>query len=147
MDFNNNTNNNNNNYNNYTPPVKVPGSGLATAAMVLGILAIVTAFMMTLYLPFLFGGLAILLALLSKGTAARLQSKATMGIICSIIGLTANIGIWAYSLSIVITNPDAMIQAARFYDDIIEATYGMPSEEILGDSMEDIITDMYEAFE
>ena len=173
MDFNNSTNGNNNTGNNnngynmnhyppnngynnrpngspnpygypYTPPVKLPGSGMALAAMVLGIISIVTACMMTFYFPFIFGSLAILFALLSKGSLTKMQTQAKTGIICGIIGLVLNCGIMVYSVNLALNNPELMIDTAIMYDDMIEQMYGVPSEEILGDSMEDVITDMYD---
>lgn len=170
MDFNNNNNMNNNNgyhgpngYNNpngfnnpngnpnpygyqYVPPVKQPGSSLQTAAMVLGILSIVTACIMTVYPPFIFGGLAIIFAILSKGSIAKLQQKAKIGVICSIIGLVLNCFIIAGSFKTIFENPEMTMEVAAMYDDIIEQMYGVPSEDILGESMEDTMAEMFEAF-
>lgn len=156
MDFNN--NNTPNGYQNpnghqnpygyqYTPPVKAPGSALSSAAMVLGIGAIVTALMMTVYLPFIFGSLAIVLALLSKGSFSKIQSKARAGIICGIIGLFINFGVIGYSFNIILNNSDMMIETAIMYDEMLEEMYGVPSEELLGESMEDTISGMYEMFQ
>ncbi len=150
MDFNN--NNTPNEYQNpygyqYTPPVKAPGSALSSAAMVLGIGAIVTALMMTVYLPFIFGSLAIVLALLSKGSFSKIQSKARAGIICGIIGLFINFGVIGYSFNIILNNSDMMIETAIMYDEMLEEMYGVPSEELLGESMEDTISGMYEMFQ
>lgn len=170
MDFNNNMNDNNNagnnnptnngyhynnehnNTNDYqnpygyrpTPPVRKAGNSLETAAMVLGILALVTACMMTVYLPFIFGALAIVLALLSKGGLARLRTRAIAGIICATIGLVLNCGIIVSSFKTILENPSMMMEAARTYDDMLEQMYGAPSEEILGESMEDAMSEMYE---
>ena len=150
MDFNNNPYNQNNSTtdNNpygyqYTPPVRIPGNGFANAAMILGIISIVTAIMLTLYFPFALGSLAILFALLSKGRAPKMQGRAKAGIICGTIGLAINISIFVSSICFVLSNPDLLIESAQMYDDMFEQMYGQPSEDILGDSMEDIISNMF----
>lgn len=137
MDFNINTNNN----------YKAPGSNMASVAMILGIGAIVTALMMTVYFPFILGSIAIVLALLSKGSFAKMQSKAKAGIICSVIALLLNFGIIGYSFNIIFHNPDLIMDTAIMYDEMIEEMYGIPAEELLGESMEDAISDMYQMFE
>lgn len=126
------------------PPARVPGSSLATTAMIFGIISIVTALMMTVYFPFILGSLAILFAILSKGKAPSLMKQARTGVICGIIGLAANITIIAGSFAIVLSNPDALRQTARMYDQMCEQMYGRPSEDILGDSMEDIVDQLIE---
>lgn len=151
MDFNNNSYDQNNNSNTnhnpygypYSPPVRTPGNGFANAAMILGIIAILTAIMLTLYFPFVLGSLAILFALLSKGRAPKMSGQAKAGIICGTIGLAINISIFVSSVAFVLSNPDMLIESARIYDDMIEQMYGEPSEDILGDSMENIISDFF----
>ena len=51
----------------YAPPTRHPGSAFATASLVLGIIAILSAFTGTVFPPLVCGGLSIILALLSKG--------------------------------------------------------------------------------
>ncbi len=157
MDFNNNNNSNQNGspYGNngnpnqnqnpygyrYVPPVRKPGSGLANAAIALGIISILTAIMMTIYFPFIFGSLAILFAILSKGRAPKMLQHAKTGLICGIAGLLINIVIFGGSVYYIISNPSVLVESAQIYDQMIEQRYGVPSEEILGDSMENIIED------
>lgn len=154
MDFNSNHMNNQNHagggsyqpYTNpYTRPDRQPGSGLCTAAMILGILSIVTACMMTVYLPFIFGGLAIILALLSKG-CRKLQGKAVAGIACAAAGLLLNLAVLTFAVRTVIADPELMLHTAKVYDTMIEQMYGVPSEEIFGESMEDSVSEMYRIF-
>lgn len=116
------------------------GQRLAMAAMTLGILATVTTLTLTLYLPLILGSLAILLALLSKGTAASLKTQAIAGIVCGIAGLAINTCIIIIVFSLY--GGDIMRQSARIYDEMVEDIYGMPSEEILGESMEDIVEEL-----
>lgn len=158
MDFNNNNHNSNQNgppYGNngnpnqnqnpygyrYVPPVRKPGSGLANAAIVLGIISILTAIMMTIYFPFIFGSLAILFAILSKGRESKMVKQAKTGLICGIAGLLINIVIFGGSIVYIISNPNVLVESAQMYDQMCERIYGVPSEEILGDSMENIVED------
>lgn len=137
MDFNNNVPNQNGNpYTNnnipsqnrnpygsapsYPPIQKSPADGLITAAMVLGIAAIISAVLMTVYFPFILGGIAIILAILSKGYGNKMHSKAKTGIICAIIGITFNLFIVIGSLYTVFSNPTVF----REFDAIYEQFYG-----------------------
>lgn len=130
----------------YMPPARTPGSGLANAAIVLGIVAIITAVMMTLYLPFILGSLAIVLALLSKGTAEKLTGQAKAAISCGTVSLVINLAIFITSVAYVFSNPEMLIETAQMYDNTIEQMYGESSEEIFGESMEDMIGNMLDSF-
>lgn len=146
MDFNHYGNNNTNNYPNqpygnpYPPAAGLRGRNLATASMVLGISALVTSVFLPIYLPCIFGSLAIVFALLSKGSAPRMQGAAKTGISCGTSAFAITAAITAFSVYMVLTDPqftDLMIDTAKTYDEIIEQMYGVPAEEILGESVED----------
>lgn len=143
MDFNSNTSYNGSG--NRSFPVKVQGGGFANAAMILGIISIVTAAIMTVYPPFILGSLAILFAILSKGRAPKLLAQAKAGIICAITGLSINICIIVFSFVYIFSNPDMLRETAQIYDNMCEQIYGMPSEEIIGDSMENIVDDLIDS--
>jgi len=97
------------------------GQGLVKASMVLGILTITSACLMTVYLPFIFGGISIILAILSMGEGRGLAPNARLGVILSIIGIVANIVIVASSVYTVFTNPEAYSQFNQMFSQI----YGM----------------------
>lgn len=143
MDFNSNNNNMNQNENpygyGYVPPAKLPGNAFASAAMVLGIISIVSALLMTVYFPFIFGSLAILFALLSRGRAAKLSNPAKAGICCGSVGFGINLAIIISSFALILSNPELLMQTAQTYDEMCEQIYGVPTEDILGESMEDIM--------
>ncbi len=130
----------------YRPPVKQGGESLAGAALFLGAISIVTAFMMTIYFPFIFGSLAILFALLSKGRAAKLAKYARAGIVCGIAGLTINVVVIVSSFIFILNNPDILTRTARQYDQMYEQIYGIDSEDVFGDSLEDIVGDFIGGF-
>lgn len=72
----------------FTPPAKQPGDGLATTALVLGIIGFLTSFLMG---GLLFGIIGLILAFVSRGQGFR-GGKLTAGIILSIIGILFSIG-------------------------------------------------------
>lgn len=112
----------------YVPVEKSPTDALATAAMILGILAVLSAIMSTVYPPFIFGGISIVLALLSKGYKDKMSGKAKTGIVCAIVGLVMNIWIVGSVYYILFTNEDAF----NYFDSVYEQMYG------------DSFSDMYE---
>lgn len=121
MDYNNNDmppiNNqaNNNFYSNNQP------NGMATAALVLGILAIVS--FCCIYGSYIFGGIAITLGLLSRGKEKKLSNNALIGVILSIVGMViSTIIIVAYVILFMST--DAIDTYMQEYETIYEDIYG-----------------------
>ena len=133
---------NNNPYSNGNPyetpnagryPSGVSGDRLASAAMITGILALATFISMTIYPPFVFGSIAIVLALLSRGRVTKMNGKAKAGIICATIGLIANCALCGTSFYMLYTNPQIMNQV----NEIFETQYGLSYEEMLKMILED----------
>lgn len=121
-----------------------PGLSMATAAMFLGLAAMVTT--MTVFLPLLLGGLAIILALLSKGYGKKMIIQAKVGMICGIFGL-AVVGVIIFSvLATMISNPDLLIQIGQQYDAMYENLYGQSFESLNGYSYEDIMRQYADLF-
>ena len=136
----NNYNPNNNGYNNNRPYYNrnaynnaEPGGSFATAAMVLGIVSIVTSFTFTVYPPFIVGSIAIILAILSKGQRPNLLSKARTGVICAVIGLVMNTVIVITSMVLLFTNPYVRAEVNKTF----EKQYGMSFDEMWEEMMED----------
>lgn len=100
---------------------KAPNQGLVTGAMVLGILTIVGTCMVTVYLPYIFGGISIILAVLSRGTSRQLDKQARLGVILSIMGMVFNTIIIIGSIYVVFTNAEAYSQ----FDEMFKSIYGM----------------------
>lgn len=116
----------------YVPPRKSPADGMITAAMVLGIAAIVSAVMMTVYFPFVLGGISIIMALLSKGHEPKMVPKAKIGIICSIIGLVLNVTIIVGSIYTVFSNEAAYQQFDQMYEYFYGESFSDTYEELTG---------------
>ncbi len=138
--YNNGYNYNNNgcnpNYGRYAYPVNVsePGSKLATAAMVLGIISIISCFTFTIYPAFITGSIAIVLALLSKGRLQKMLNKARIGIICAIIGLVSNALLIIGCVALYYTNDYVRAQVNQMYEEQYGQTLDEMIEEILEDS-------------
>lgn len=146
--YNNYYNNNNNsyNYNNnnssysgynrgaYGMPVSEPGSGLATAAMILGIVSIISCFTFTVYPAFITGSIAIVLAILSKGRRSKLLSKAKTGITCAVIGLISNTVLIISFTVMFFTVPEVRAQVNQTCVEQYGKTFDEMLEEILENS-------------
>jgi len=108
---------------------KEPNQSLYTASMVLGILTFVSMVMMTVYLPFIFGGLAIIMAILSRGDKAELHKSAKIGIITGIVGMVLNVLVVGGSVYAVFHNPVLYEQ----FDKTVEQMYGESFEDLISD--------------
>jgi hypothetical protein len=121
MDYNNNTppiNNqvNNNNYGNNQP------NGMATAALVLGILAIVS--ICCVYGSYIFGGIAITLGLLSRGNNKKLSSNALIGTILSIVGMVISTIIIVITCITIFSRYSSVDDFLNDYESYYENIYG-----------------------
>lgn len=134
--YNNNGYNNNGypyyNRNSYQLPNAEPGSSFASAAMVLGIVSIVSCFTFTIYPAFVCGSIAVVLALLSKGRRPKLLSKAQTGITLAAIGLALNTVLVVASIVLLFTNPDVREEVNRTF----QRTYGQTFDEMMEEIME-----------
>lgn len=122
----------------YIPPTRHPGSGFATASLVLGIIAILTAFVGTVYPPVICAGLSVLLALLSRGGDRVLLPNARVGVITAVLGLVVNIVVVISAFLLIFTNPEAN----RQFHDQLNRYY----EQFYGESFDDAIEEIREGF-
>lgn len=98
---------------------------MARTAGTCSFMAVITALFGTMIFPFIFGGLAIIFAVLSKGSTAKYQFRAKMAILVSCIALLVNstyIGLTIYN---VMYNEEYRQQL----DETFEQIYGMDLEE------------------
>lgn len=126
-----------NRYNGVDYSYRNPGMAMATASLLLGLASFFT--IMTVILPFICGGLAILFALLSKGYGRKMIIQAKIGLICGIGSLVMTAGILISSMVLILQNPDMLIDIGQQYDELIEDTYGESAEDIYGISFEDMM--------
>lgn len=114
--------------NSYPPTLSRPsGDRLATAAMILGILSIFTAMTFTIYPSLILGSIGIVLALLSKGRAPKLVSKAKLGSICAIAGILLT-GLVCVTIIKMVHDDPALLEQTL---DNFEQQYGISYEELI----------------
>ena len=126
----------NNNYpyynrSSYQLPAAEPGSSLAKAAMVLGIIAIASCFTFTIYPAYILGSIAIVLALLSKGRRPKLFSNAKTGIICAVGGIAFNTLIVTLISYLLFANPAVREKANQLFEEQYGITFDEAIEEIM----------------
>ena len=114
----------------YTPPTRHPGSSFATASMVLGIIAVISAFFATVYPPIICGGLSIILSLLSKGNDKAMLPNAKVGLLTGILGMVVNVVVVGSFFVMLFTNPS---YKQEFHDQLNQY-----SEYFYGESFDDM---------
>lgn len=151
MDYNNNGYNNNNPYTqqnnpynspNPRPGIQNPGQTMATIAMVLGLASVFCIF--TVYLPMVFGSIAIILAILSKGYGKKMLATAKIGVGTAIGGLSMVLLLIASVFTLFMSNTDILIDQGRQLDEQFERQTGQKLEDYLGKSYEDIMREYAE---
>lgn len=113
-----------------TPAPYRKSNGFATASLVFGIIAFVSAFSMTILPPLIFGSLSIILGILSRGDQ-KLHSRALAGVITGAAALVLNLAICIFSFYMVFSNPDATKQYWNMVNETYEQMLGMSLDEIL----------------
>jgi len=112
-----------------------PANSLARAAMVLGVISVISFFTFTIYPAVIFGSLAIILALLSRGASFKMHSKAKNAVITAAIAIGCDI-------ALVIGCCFLILGSADFF----ESMYGMSFEEMM-EGMENGTLDYDELYE
>ena len=118
---------------------------MAMAALLVSIGAVSTFW--SVYLPFIFGSIAIILALLSKGSEKKMLTQAKTAIGCSIGGFVITIAVIISSLTFLISNPSILVEYGKQYDQVCEQIYGQSTEDIMGFSYEDMMSEYAEAIQ
>lgn len=118
------------------------GLTMASAALIFGAGALLT--LLTVFLPLVLGSLAIILALLSKGSEKKMLTQAKVGFGCGIAGLSMVLALLGSSYAIMFTHPEMLPEAGRMVDTMYEETYDTKTEDILGFSYEDLMTQQAE---
>jgi hypothetical protein len=102
--------------------------GLANVALILGLISVPFCFF--LYTGIILGGVAIVLAILSKGTAEKLLPQAKKGIIYGTIGIVLGYGIIISNVHNVMTNP-------AYHDQLNRV-----SQQYYGESFDDMLKEI-----
>ena len=114
-------------------------NGFEKAAGILGIASVITAVFGLAPIPLMLGGIAIILAFLSRGKGPMSQ-RAIRGVTCGVVGITINIALVAYVIFLFFTNSAyRQIMNAQ-----AELMYGYSMEELIESSFgTDIDLDKY----
>lgn len=117
-------------------PQKPKGHGMATASMVLGIIALVSLLLLRVTVPFLIGGIGIILAILSRGGAKKMTGRATAGMVCCIVSLCADVALCVFAVWLVFALPKISPQLTEEVNRLCEEQYGVSYDEMMEDIYE-----------
>lgn len=112
-------------------PPRPKGQSMATASMVLGIISLASLLLVRITIPFLLGGIGIILAILSRGSAKRMISRAKAGLICCIAGLCLDIVFCAFAVWLVFALPSISPELTDEVNKMCEQQYGVSYDEIM----------------
>lgn len=129
-----------NNYqsNYYNLPPRNPGQTMATVSMILGVVSIFTLF--TVYIPLVCGSIAVVLAILSKGSLKKMLTTAKVGVGTAIGSIALLfVMIASFSAMLLSTSGDTLIKFGQQIDQQFKEQTGQEIEDILGMSYEDIM--------
>lgn len=113
------------------------GLTMASAALIFGAGALLT--LLTVFLPLVLGSLAIVLALLSKGSEKKMLTQAKVGFGCGIAGLSMVLALLGSSYALMFTHPEMLPEIGRQYDAAYENINGKGIEEDIGFTFEDMM--------
>lgn len=140
----------NNPYNNHNPygapmqplPIKTKGDSMAAVSMVLGIITLVSLLFLRLFIPFLLGGIGIILAILSKGGARKMAGRAKAGMICCITGLVLDVVLCVSAVWLIFALPKFSPELTEEINRVCEEQYGISYDEMMKEFYD--MWDMYE---
>lgn len=134
--YNNNPYNGNNPYNPYGAPLqpdpfKSRGDNMATASLILGVITLASLLLLRLSMPFLLGGVGIILAILSRGGARKMIGKAKAGMTCCIIGLVLDVTFCVFAVWLVFSLPKLSPDLTEEVNKMCEEQYGVSYYEMM----------------
>lgn len=113
-------------------PQPEPVRKLASTVGVLGAISILTCFVLPVVIPAITGGMAIILACLSRAKHQRMLPSARRGVMLAVIGLCINGAVCGYSAAAAyrIYNDPAAMQQFR---EQLKDNYGIDADELFYD--------------
>lgn len=112
-------------------PVRHKGEGMATTAMALGIISLVSLLFLQVSIPLFLGSVSIVLAILSRGNLKKLLGKAKVGIICSIAALGLDAAFCVLSLWLFFVLPSQSPEFREKLSKICEQQYDISYDELI----------------
>ena len=125
------------NFNEFTPsqePTKPIPNVFALFAKSLGIFSIFCAVFSVFIGSFICGGLAVILAFLSKGYHIKMEKNAKIGLTAGIIGIVLQISVLGFSIYSIIHVPEFREQFNSMY----EKMYGVPVDDSINDILDQL---------
>ena len=119
---------------NFSFPPKNTLNIFASYAKLLGIFSVFCAFFNMFFATFICGGMAIILAILSKGYHIKMERNARIGFISGILGIVFQISLFIFSIYNILYVPE---YRERF-NHIYEQLYG----ESLDDSLDELLKNL-----
>ncbi len=110
---------------------KPKGDSMATASMILGIITLASMLILQFTIPFVLGGIGIVLAILSRGSAKHLAGKAKAGLICCIVGLSLDIVLIVSAVCLVLALPHLPKEYQEEVNKACEEQYGVSYDEMM----------------
>lgn len=115
-------------------PVRQKENSMATAALVTAVIGCVSTFIiLPVYLPCVFGGISIVLALLSKGAQPHFSRRAFAGVITSVCSIILNVFIFIFCFYLVFNVPEFREQFNQTYEQLYGESFDDTLEHILED--------------
>ena len=108
---------------------EAPRSAFSSVALVFAIGSLLTV--MTVYLPLIFGSLAIIFAVLSKGARLKCNITELLTIAISLFSITIVIIAMVAAIYILIMNPQYVIDSIEAMAPMLEQIYGVTADEII----------------
>jgi len=106
-------------------------NGYSKASKALGIAAIISTFLLPVYLPFILGGLAIILAIISRGKY-EMDSDGWVGVTTGIVAIVLNIAMIFLAVFIFIKSQYVRDVINAQYMQMYGTTFNSVIEEIIG---------------
>ena len=109
---------------------QIPRERLAQTALVLGVASLAMMFFFPVLLPYIPASVAIILAILSKGSSVRMDRKALAAFVLGIAAIALSTGLLVFSIFTLISiskDPERL----RELNEMIYRMYGMNLDELL----------------
>lgn len=119
---------------NYESIKKVPINVFAMFARSLGIFSIFCAFFSIFFGAFICGGMAIILAFLSKGYDTKMVRNAKIGLVTGMIGIVIQLS----TLTVGVYNIINIPEYRESFNSIYEQIYGTPVDESINDFLDQL---------
>ncbi|MBR5597306.1 MAG: hypothetical protein IKW30_07860 [Lachnospiraceae bacterium] len=122
-------------FSNYSPKTEKPFPNVfALFSKSLGVFSVFCAIFSIFFGAFICGGLAIILAVLSKGYNTKMEKNAKIGLATGIIAIVLQLGVLVFSIYNVIYVPEFREQFNSMYEQI----YGVPADESIQDILDQL---------